>query len=98
MYVLIYECEPRNAASFNLAFGNDGERAKFFRQGTGYLCTELLQNTLYSHMWLVIDRWESSEAYAAHKEAFLAASKALDERCGRLFGEGGWRRMGAYNA
>jgi len=44
-------------------YGPDGEWAKFFRQGAGFIGTELLRDLEESDRYVVIDRWESIEAY-----------------------------------
>jgi heme-degrading monooxygenase HmoA len=65
----------REAAAFEHVYGTDGEWAEFFRQGRGYIGTELLHDTEAPSRYLVIDRWESADAYnafvAAHREEYL---------------------------
>jgi len=54
-----------DAAEFERVFGTDGEWAEFFRRGRGYVGTELLRDVEAPGRYLVIDRWESAEAYNA---------------------------------
>jgi len=66
---LVFRYEVRDPASFEAAYGAEGEWAQFFRQGQGYIGTELLRDVEEPDRYLVIDRWESAEAY----NAFLTA-------------------------
>jgi heme-degrading monooxygenase HmoA len=65
----------RESAEFERVYGTDGEWATFFRQGRGYIGTELLRDVEVPGRYLVIDRWESADAYnsfvAAHREEYM---------------------------
>jgi heme-degrading monooxygenase HmoA len=65
---LVFRYEVRDDEAFERAYGPDGDWARFFRQGRGYVGTELLHDVEEPGRYLVIDRWESAEAY----NAFLA--------------------------
>jgi heme-degrading monooxygenase HmoA len=65
---LVFRYEVRDEEAFEAAYGPDGDWAHFFRQGTGYIGTELLHDVDERDRYLVIDRWESADAY----NAFLA--------------------------
>ena len=72
MIVLVFSYDVRDtvdAAEFERVYGPEGEWAQFFRQGTGYVGTELLRDLEVPGRWLVLDRWESREAYNAFVEA-----------------------------
>jgi heme-degrading monooxygenase HmoA len=69
---LVFRYEVRDAAGFAEVYGPDGEWATFFRQGAGYIGTELLHDVEEPERYLVIDRWESADAY----NAFLAEHQA----------------------
>jgi len=62
---LVFSYEVRDAAEFERVYGPDGEWAQFFRQGRGYVGTELLRDLEVPGRYLVVDRWESAEAYNA---------------------------------
>jgi len=62
---LVFSYEVRDREGFELAYGPDGEWELFFRQGDGYIGTELLHDVEIPTRFLVIDRWESAEAYNA---------------------------------
>jgi heme-degrading monooxygenase HmoA len=62
---LVFSYEVRDAAEFERVYGTEGEWAQFFRQGRGYIGTELLREMEGPGRYLVIDRWESADAYNA---------------------------------
>jgi heme-degrading monooxygenase HmoA len=62
---LVFRYEVHDAAAFERAYGPDGEWAQFFRQGRGYIGTELLRDLEEPDRYLVVDRWESADAYNA---------------------------------
>jgi heme-degrading monooxygenase HmoA len=68
MLVLIFSYEAREPAEFERVYGPEGEWAEFFRRGTGYVGTELLREPESPGRYLVLDRWESAEAYNAFVE------------------------------
>jgi heme-degrading monooxygenase HmoA len=65
---LVFRYEVRDPEEFAGVYGPDGEWAQFFRRGVGYIGTELLHDVDEPERYLVIDRWESADAY----NAFLA--------------------------
>ena len=69
MLVLVFSYEAREPAEFERVYGPEGEWAEFFRRGAGYVGTELLRDTETPARYLVLDRWESAEAYNAFVEA-----------------------------
>jgi len=76
MIALVFSYEVvRDAGEFERVYGMDGEWAEFFGQGRGYIGTELLQDVEVPGRYLVIDRWESSDAYnafvAEHREEYM---------------------------
>jgi heme-degrading monooxygenase HmoA len=72
---LVFSYEVRDAAEFERAYGIDGEWAEFFGRGRGYIGTELLRDVEVAGRYLVVDRWESADAYnafvAEHREAYM---------------------------
>ena len=70
MIALVFSYEvTRDVAEFERVYGTDGEWAGFFGQGRGYIGTELLRDVEAPGRYLVIDRWESRDAYNAFVEA-----------------------------
>jgi heme-degrading monooxygenase HmoA len=78
MIALVFSYEVRDTEAFERAYGMDGEWAQFFTQSRGYIGTELLHDVEIPGRYLVIDRWESAEAYNAF------ASKHRDEYMRRV--------------
>ena len=84
-----YEVEAGARPEFERAYGSDGDWARFFRAGEGYLGTELHAAVGDSRAvgteadarrrFLVVDRWTTQEAYAD----FLAANAAEYEERSR---------------
>ncbi len=68
MIALVFRYDARDPEDFERAYGSDGEWAHFFRQGAGYIGTELLRDVDEPDRYIVIDRWESPEAYTAFLE------------------------------
>ncbi len=65
MIALVFRYDVRDPQEFEDAYGPNGEWAQFFRQGQGYIGTELLRDVDEVDRYIVIDRWESAEAYTA---------------------------------
>jgi heme-degrading monooxygenase HmoA len=68
---LVFSYEVRDTGAFEDAYGANGEWAQFFRAASGYIGTELLRDVEIPGRYLVVDRWESAEAY----NAFAAANR-----------------------
>jgi heme-degrading monooxygenase HmoA len=69
---LFFSYEVHDAREFERVYGSEGEWAEFFRQGRGYIGTELLRDVEAPGRYLVIDRWESADTY----NAFVAERQA----------------------
>ncbi len=76
MIALVFSYEVRDTAEFERVYGPDGEWTAFFRPGRGYIGTELLRDLETPGRYLVIDRWESADAYNAfvgeQRDAYMA--------------------------
>ena len=75
MIAIVFSYEVRYPAEFERVYGPNGDWAQFFRQGSGYIGTELLRDIESEGRYLLIDRWESAEAYnafaAQHREEYV---------------------------
>ena len=75
MIALVFSYEVRDAQAFESAYGADGEWAQFFAQAAGYIGTELLRDVEHPGRYLVVDRWESADAYngfaVAHRDEYM---------------------------
>ncbi len=78
MIALVFRYEVREPAAFERVYGPNGDWAAFFRRGAGFIGTELLRDVEEPERYLVIDRWESAEAYntflAEHQAEYLRRS------------------------
>jgi len=68
---LIFSYEASDTGEFERVYGPEGDWVKFFRRGRGYVGTELLRDLEAPGRYVVIDRWESAEAY----DAFVGANR-----------------------
>jgi len=84
MHVILwrFRARPGREAEFEAAYGLDGTWDCFFRSGEGYLGTELLRGT--DGTYLTMDRWVSTDAYQAFRDAHAARYAELDGRCEAL--------------
>ena len=75
MIALVFSYEVREASHFEAVYGPEGEWAAFFAGARGYVGTELLRDVEQPGRYLVVDRWESAEAYntfvAAHRDEYM---------------------------
>ena len=75
MIALVFSYEVRDTAHFEAVYGPEGEWAQFFGGAQGYIGTELLRDVETPGRYLVVDRWESPEAYNAfaneHREEYM---------------------------
>ena len=69
MLALVFVYDARDPDEFERVYGPEGEWTGFFRRGAGYVGTELLRDVETPGRYLVIDRWESREAYQAFVDA-----------------------------
>ena len=78
MIALVFRYDVRDPEAFKDAYGPNGDWAQFFRHGTGYIGTELLRDVDEPDRYIVIDRWESIDAYnlfvAEHQTEYLERS------------------------
>jgi heme-degrading monooxygenase HmoA len=75
---LVFRYDARDPDDFEQSYGPDSAWAQFFRQGRGFIGTELLRDLDEPDRYLVIDRWESIEAYdafvAEHQSEYMRRS------------------------
>jgi heme-degrading monooxygenase HmoA len=103
---LVFRYETRDPEQFERVYGPDGEWAQFFRRGGGYVGTELLHDVDEPDRFLVIDRWESADAYNTFLSEYQAEYLRRSEEAGfhyvqeLRFGtfENVWRARGLKDA
>ena len=75
MIGLVFVYDVPDGEPFEAAYGADGDWARFFRQGQGYVGSELLRDLEQPGRYVVVDRWDSSEAYNAfvqeHRDEYM---------------------------
>ena len=75
MIALVFSYDVREAAEFERVYGPNGDWSQFFADARGYIGTELLRDVETPGRYLVIDRWESAEAYnvfaTEHREDYM---------------------------
>ncbi len=86
MYVVLWQFRPvvGRESEFERAYGPSGEWANLFRQGAGYLGTELLRRSDDSGEYLTLDRWASRAAYEAFRAGWSGEYRRLDHRLEEL--------------
>jgi heme-degrading monooxygenase HmoA len=85
MLALVFSYDVRQPEEFERVYGPDGDWARFFGQGEGYVGTELLRDVEAPGRYLVIDRWESRDAYNAFIEANRAEYMRRVDETGFLY-------------
>ena len=63
MIALVFSYDVHDVEQFERVYGPEGEWARFFRTGRGYIGTELLRDVEIPARYLVVDRWQSRDAY-----------------------------------
>ena len=75
MIALVFSYEVRETDEFERVYGPDGDWAQFFSGAAGYIGTELLRDVELPSRYLVIDRWESADAYnvfaSEHRDEYM---------------------------
>jgi len=69
MLALVFLYDVSRPEEFEETYGADGDWAGFFAGKRGYIGTELLRDVEQPGRYLVVDRWESRDAYNAFVEA-----------------------------
>jgi heme-degrading monooxygenase HmoA len=79
-YVIVWEFRIRKEAEaeFVEQYGPEGTWARFFRNSTGYLRTELVRDLGDPQRFLTLDYWESEEQFSSFREQNLAEYERLD--------------------
>ena len=75
MIALVFSYDVRDVPGFERVYGPDGDWAEFFAGASGFIGTELLRDVDTPGRYLVIDRWESAEAYnsfaSEHRDEYI---------------------------
>jgi quinol monooxygenase YgiN len=75
-----FRVKALRALEFERLYGPNGEWARLFARGEGYLGTTLAQDASDPGRFVTIDRWREASDPAAFKARFGPEYQALDER------------------
>lgn len=86
MDLIVWEFSVKEGqqAAFERAYGVDGDWARLFRQGAGFVGVELVRDQRESRRYLTIDCWASYAAFEAFHAQWQARYQALDAACAPL--------------
>lgn len=70
--VFEYRVSADQIPAFERAYGSDGDWARFFREDPAYRGSELWAFTEAPGRYVVVDRWDSADAYRAFRERHRA--------------------------
>ena len=79
-----FQVKTNKQRAFERAYGPQGDWVRLFRQGEGYVRTEMFRDPEKPGRYVTLDFWTSRLAYLRFKGQHLAAYKALDKRCEKL--------------
>jgi len=79
-----FRARAEKVDEFRRVYAGDGDWARLFARAPGYRGTELLEDVDGPRTFVVIDRWESREAYERFRSEFSVEYVALDEACCEL--------------
>src|SRR5260370_42450325 len=85
-FVIVWEFRVRSGKrrEFERVYGPDGDWARLFRTGKGYICTELVRDLKTPRRYLTFDRWASRQAYERFKKENRTQYQAIDETSASL--------------
>jgi heme-degrading monooxygenase HmoA len=85
-FITIWEFLVKNEsiAEFETLYGGDGEWAKLFRRGEGYLGTDFIRDADRPGRYLTIDRWASRQAFEKFKRDHADEYGSHDRHCESL--------------
>jgi heme-degrading monooxygenase HmoA len=79
-----FEVDPGRATEFEREYGACGVWATFFREGEGFLGTELFRSLERAPRYITIDRWSSRAAFENFKWKRAREYAEIDARCASL--------------
>jgi heme-degrading monooxygenase HmoA len=76
-----FDADPAQVAAFEEAYAADGAWVELFREGRGFVRTELFRSVADPARFLTVDTWESQSDYEAFHRRHAEPYAALDARC-----------------
>ena len=85
-FVIAWEFRPRAGVEqqFERAYGPEGIWARLFRQGEGFVATELNRDAQDARRYLTLDFWESRAAYERFRAEQSSDYIRIDAECENL--------------
>ena len=86
MYRIVweYDAQPEQREQFEQVYGPDGLWAKFFRNSSDYVGTELFRSVSNPLRFVTLDSWRSRASYESFRKSYAAEYAQLDEWCRRI--------------
>ena len=86
MVIIIWQFEvrPEREEEFERVYGPSGAWARLFKEGEGYIGTQLLRTVGTPTRHVTIDRWTTKEAYENFRKTRYAEYEKLDRVCENL--------------
>ena len=79
-----FRVHPRFRKKFERIYGPEGDWARLFKKGKGFLRTELLRDEETRGRYLTVDYWSSRKAYDVFRSQIEQEFTALDRQCESL--------------
>jgi quinol monooxygenase YgiN len=76
-----FRAKPDQVEHFRRVYARDGAWAKLFSHSPEYQGTILLQDASDSLLFVVIDRWSTSESFAGFRQRYGVEYELLDQQC-----------------
>jgi len=85
-YLVLWEFRPRTGSEvrFEQTYGSDGLWARLFKNGEGYIATELNRDLKDPGRYITLDFWTSRKAYDSFRATHSAEYEAIDRQCESL--------------
>lgn len=75
---------PNKRRAFERIYGPQGDWARLFRSGSGYIRTEMIRNLESRYKYLTLDYWRSRREYKQFQKKNCEAYLVLDQKCETL--------------
>jgi len=82
-YIVMWEflTKPGEEASFEHAYGPDGDWVQLFRRDPRYMRTDLMRDIENPRRYFTLDYWQSQEAYDEFRAQHEQEYKRIDAHC-----------------
>lgn len=86
MYTIVwrYRVRAEKAGEFERVYGAEGDWTRLFRQGEGYVGTQLYREAGAGDNYLTVDEWRSQADYDRFRQSRAIDYGEVDRRCEAL--------------